>query len=110
MRISRFLKEAAISAHNGTILAMPVLPVGMTAPFDHAWGYLEGPGELEGHSHPATEIYFVHRGQGTITVGKEQRAVSAGDVIEIPANTYHALRNDTQGELIWFALWWQPDA
>lgn len=41
-----FTTEEAYKAHQDTILAGPVLPKGMNAPFDHAWGYLAGPGEM----------------------------------------------------------------
>ena len=46
-----FTTDEAYRAHQDTILAGPVLPKGMTAPFDHAWGYLAGPGEMEYHKH-----------------------------------------------------------
>jgi mannose-6-phosphate isomerase-like protein (cupin superfamily) len=108
MNIARFIKEQAQPAHNGTILAMPVLPEGMKAPFWHSWGYVEQAGAIEGHSHPADEIYFIFRGEGSITVGAEHRAVSEGDVIEIPGNAYHALCNSGTSSLQWFALWWLP--
>lgn len=106
MQVSRFIKEQATFAHNGTILAAPVLPEGFQAPFSHAWGYVEMGGAIEGHAHPNDEIYFIYRGLGIITVGKEERAVSEGDVIAIPGSAFHALRNTGEGSLQWFALWW----
>jgi mannose-6-phosphate isomerase-like protein (cupin superfamily) len=108
MNVARFSKELAQPAHNGTILAMPVLPEGMKAPFWHSWGYVEQGGAIEGHTHPADEVYFIYRGEGTITVGEEERAVSEGDMIAIPGNAFHALRNSGAGSLQWFALWWPP--
>ncbi|MHB9032079.1 MAG: cupin domain-containing protein [Anaerolineae bacterium] len=108
MQITRFSKEQAQPAHNGTILAMPVLPPGLKAPFNHAWGYVETGGSIEGHAHPADEIYFIYRGTGIITVGSEEQAVSEGDLIAIPSNAFHALRNTGAGHLQWFALWWPP--
>ena len=53
-----FDPERALKAHQGTILAGPVLPAGLKAPFDHAWGYLDKPGEMESHRHNKEEIYF----------------------------------------------------
>ncbi len=110
MQIARFSKEQAAPAHNGTILAMPVLPDGMKAPFAHAWGYVDQDGAIEGHAHPHEEIYFIYRGQGIITVGDEESAVSEGDVIAIPGKAFHALRNSGAGALQWFALWWPQQA
>ncbi|NLV73485.1 MAG: cupin domain-containing protein [Chloroflexi bacterium] len=109
MQIARFDKATAILAHNNTILAAPVLPEGMPAPFSHAWGYVEAEGALEGHAHPTVEAYFIHLGEGEITVGDETAAVSAGDLVVIPSGAYHALRNITNEPLQWFALWW-PEA
>ena len=48
--ITRFDPETANKAHAGTILASGVLPKGLNAPFEHAWGYLNGPGEMEPQS------------------------------------------------------------
>ena len=110
MNVTRFDKERAEPGHNGTILAMDVLPPGVKAPFQHAWGHLEAGHEMEGHSHPTDEIYFFHQGSGTVIVGDEERPVSPGLVVEIPSGAWHTVRNDSDGELLWFALWWKPVA
>ena len=44
--ITRFDPATAEKAHKDTILAGPVLPEGLRAPFEHAWGYLDAPGEM----------------------------------------------------------------
>ena len=106
MKISRFDKATASGGHNDTILASAVLPHGMTAPFGHAWGYLENGGEMEGHTHPTTEVYLVFSGTGTVVVGEESAAIKCGDVIEIPPNVYHTVICDADATLLWAALWW----
>jgi len=108
VRTSRFELRQAQLAHGGTILSMPVLPEGVGAPFEHAWGYLRAGGAMEAHSHPAHEVYFFHKGDGIVEVGDEQRYVGAGDVVEIPPDVQHSVRNHADGELLWFALWWSP--
>lgn len=108
MNVSRFEKEKAKPAHNGTILAMPVLPAGVKSPFHHAWGHLGPHAGMEGHRHPTEEIYFFHQGRGVVVVGNEERPTSPGDVVEIPPDAYHTVRNDSDSELLWFALWWEP--
>ncbi len=110
MHVSRFDRERARPAHNGTILAMDVLPEGVKGPFGHAWGYLAPHREMEGHTHSTEEVYFFHRGRGTVIVGDEERPVSPGEVVAIPPDAYHTVRNDSDGELLWFALWWEPIA
>jgi mannose-6-phosphate isomerase-like protein (cupin superfamily) len=107
MKISRFDKATASGGHNDTILASEVLPKGMSAPFGHAWGYLENGGEMEGHTHPTTEIYLVFSGTGTVVVGDERAKVSCGDVIEIPPDIYHTMICDENAALLWAALWWE---
>lgn len=107
MKISRFDKNTAADGHNNTILASDVLPQGMTAPFGHAWGYLENGGEMESHAHPTTEVYFVFSGSGTVVVGEERANVKCGDIIEIPANETHTMICDENTSFLWVALWWQ---
>lgn len=51
----------AEKAHQNTILAGPVLPKGLKAPFDHAWGYLDHPGEMEYHRHQGGSLLFLQR-------------------------------------------------
>jgi len=104
----RFIKEKAYLDHQDTILADKVLPTIIKAPFDHAMGYLENGNEMELHAHPAEEFYIVYSGNGFVTVGDEQCAVSAGDVIEIPSNVMHTMTATDDGELLWAAIWWDP--
>ena len=106
LNISKFDKNTAVGGHNDTILASEVLPKGMKAPFGHAWGYLENGGEMEGHSHPTNEVYFVFAGSGTVVVGDERAKVSCGDVIEIPPDAYHTMICDENTTFLWAALWW----
>ena len=58
-------------AHQDTILAGPVLPAGLKAPFEHAWGYLDKPGEMEYHKHPKEENYFFFKGEGFVRIDGE---------------------------------------
>jgi len=104
--ITRFDKATAPAAHNGTILAGPVLPEGMAAPFSHAWGFLEGKAMMEGHAHPTQEAYLVISGEGFVHVGEERRPVRPGDVVEIPPNTYHTMECEAGKTLLWAAFWW----
>jgi len=109
MRIQQFTRETARPAHAGTILAGPVLPDGMPAPFKHAWGYLENNAAMEGHSHPTWEIYMVFQGKGKVTVAGETREVQCGDVIEIPPDAPHTMACENHGPLLWAAFWWKPE-
>ena len=103
---SSFNPLTATAAHENTILAAPVLPKGMPAPFDHAWGYLDKPGEMERHRHPKEEVYFFFKGNGFVFVDGEEIPVQPGDVVRIPADALHTVINRQNEELLWAALWW----
>ena len=45
------------------------------------------------HTHPYVEIAFTLEGTATITVGEEERKVTAGGIVVIPANTPHRFVN-----------------
>ena len=106
MNIVRFDPETAYPAHEGTILALPVIPEDIKAPFGHAYGYLENGGEMETHKHPTHEVYIVFSGTGTVVVGDEEAKVGPGDVIDIPPNKLHTMRGRAGTPFLWAALWW----
>lgn len=101
-----FSAENAYKAHQDTILAGPVLPEGMKAPFDHAWGYLDKPGEMEYHKHPKEEVYFFFKGEGFVRIDGVETPVVPGDVVRIPPDAMHTVVNRREGALLWAALWW----
>ena len=103
---SNFDPNRAISAHQNTILAAPVMPEGLNAPFDHAWGYLDQPGEMEYHKHPKEEIYFFFKGTGFVRIDGEDIPVVPGDVVRIPPDAMHTVVNKEHAELLWAAFWW----
>jgi quercetin dioxygenase-like cupin family protein len=45
------------------------------------------------HTHPYVEVAFTLEGCATITVGDEQREVTAGGIVVIPADTPHRFVN-----------------
>jgi len=109
MNISRFDAKTASKAHQDTILASDVLPGGMKAPFQHAWGYLGGKGSMELHKHPTHEVYCFFEGEGFVVVGDERQPVCCGDVVEIPVDILHTVENENDTPLLWAAMWWMPE-
>ena len=107
--ISSFDPANAQRAHGGTILAANVLPEGLQGPFDHAWGYLAGPGEMEPHSHPTHEIYIFTNGEGFVSVDGVRYAVKPGSVAYIPPDAVHSVINEREEELLWAAFWWKAE-
>ena len=104
--ITRFNPETANKAHAGTILASDVLPKGLNAPFEHAWGYLNGPGEMEPHSHHKEEVYLFIRGEGFAVIDGTRYPVKPGDVVRIPPDALHSVINKEDAEILWAAFWW----
>ena len=95
----------AQKAHGGTILASTVLPTGLRSPFDHAWGYLNGPGAMEPHTHHKEEVYIFTKGSGYVVVDETFYPVGPGDVAYIPPDALHSVVNEADGELMWAAFW-----
>jgi mannose-6-phosphate isomerase-like protein (cupin superfamily) len=64
------------------------------------------------HSHPDSEqVYVIVRGRGTMLVEDESREVGPGDTILIPPGARHAIRNDTEAELVFASAAsppWEP--
>ncbi len=104
--ITRFDPANAQKAHGDTILAGPVLPEGLSSPFEHAWGYLNGPGAMEPHTHHREEVYIFTQGNGYVVVDEVFYPVGPGDVAYIPPDALHSVVNETEDELMWAAFWW----
>jgi mannose-6-phosphate isomerase-like protein (cupin superfamily) len=51
------------------------------------------------HTHPYVEVAFTIEGSATITVGDEEREVTAGAIVVIPANRPHRFVNSGQTPL-----------
>lgn len=104
--LTRFNPETAHLAHEDTILASGVLPGGMKAPFDHAWGYLDKAGAMDAHRHRSEEIYLFFKGEGFVSLDGERIAVIPGDVVRVPPDALHTVINEQDAPLLWAAFWW----
>src|SRR3954462_12656482 len=90
---------APVVEHNGTVpvwwLVSPREMQEITA-----GGHLElvsefevaGGGEVDPHSHPTHEFYYVTAGRGLMTIGGETREIAQGDLVHIPPDEVHSLR------------------
>jgi len=56
------------------------------------------------HLHPYPEVFLVHAGQGTFTVGEQTVVVEAGHVLVIPPETPHGFTNTGTGILRTFSV------
>ncbi|MHB1154207.1 MAG: cupin domain-containing protein [Eubacteriales bacterium] len=108
--ITKFDINTASAAHEGTILASGVFPMGLKAPFSHAWGYLDKPGAMDAHRHHTEEIYLFFKGEGFVVIDDGKFAVTTGDVVRIPPDALHSVINEKDAELLWAAFWWPVEA
>jgi mannose-6-phosphate isomerase-like protein (cupin superfamily) len=46
------------------------------------------------------ELIFIHKGEGTLTLGEESILVKTGDVVFVPRGTWHGLDNTGQENLL----------
>lgn len=51
-----------------------------------------GGGEVDPHSHPTHEFYYVTAGRGMMRIEDEEREIRQGDLVHIPPNAVHSLR------------------
>lgn len=51
------------------------------------------------HEHGPEQVYIIISGEGMMHVGGEEREVREGDLIHIPSNTEHGIRNTSQETL-----------
>lgn len=107
MQIRRWSPDGWTGGHENTVKVQPAFkPEEINAPFEHLWGTLEKGMALDPHDHPHGEIYVITRGKGIMTVANEEETVIEGDVIYIPPNTTHTIRNEEPETLIVFAVWY----
>jgi len=56
------------------------------------------------HAHPDNEqVYVIVRGRGVMTVGEEEREVSAGTLVFVPPRTGHAILNAGDEPLVFIS-------
>jgi quercetin dioxygenase-like cupin family protein len=55
---------------------------------------------LEPHYHDTHEFYYILKGEGTMQIEGEKRAVSPGDLIHIPRNAGHSIWSTVAGQPI----------
>ena len=53
---------------------------------------VQGGGEVDAHSHPTHEFYYVTSGRGWMVIDGEERQISQGDLVHIPPDAIHSIR------------------
>ena len=53
---------------------------------------VQGGGEVDPHSHPTHEFYYVTAGRGWMVIDGEERQIGQGDLVHIPPDAVHSIR------------------
>jgi quercetin dioxygenase-like cupin family protein len=53
---------------------------------------VQGGGEVDAHSHPTHEFYYVTSGRGWMVIDGEERQIGQGDLVHIPPDAVHSIR------------------
>lgn len=59
-------------------------------------------------THEQDELYFVHRGSGTLVIDGERFAFQPGDVLFVPARVEHHFE-DFADDLVTWGVFWGPN-
>ena len=96
------LDESPRNRRGGQVSYLLLSP-GQTGSGNLAITWVEGaPGSQQGvHAHPASEqVYVIVRGRGMMTVGEEEKEVSAGTLVLVPPGAAHAILNTGDEPLV----------
>lgn len=55
------------------------------------------------HSHPPEQVYIIIQGEGKMIVGQDEENVTVGDLIYIPSNAVHSIKNVGKDNLIYIS-------
>jgi mannose-6-phosphate isomerase-like protein (cupin superfamily) len=67
------------------------------------WVEVEPDASQKPHKHLPEQSYIIIQGQGEMTVGEESCSVEKGDIIHIPSNVEHYLKNQGDKTLIYIS-------
>jgi mannose-6-phosphate isomerase-like protein (cupin superfamily) len=57
-----------------------------------------------GHKHEAEQVYVILKGRGLMRVGEEEQEVMEGDLVHIPCNVTHGIRNVASETLVYVSV------
>jgi methionyl-tRNA synthetase len=76
-------------------------------PFGASLAVVEPGGQTMVHNHNPAETFIICQGKGTMTCNGEVSSVSAGDVIYLPPESEHNLKNDSNTDsLMFLSVFW----
>jgi methionyl-tRNA synthetase len=108
MPILEISKNAPV--HEYGILCRRVFPhAELPTPFGATQCVVPPFARTDPHRHEEGETFFLADGAGRMAIDGAWRAVTAGDVVYIPAGAEHVLENAGATPLSFLSVWWQPE-
>ncbi len=103
------LRHDELSPDNG-LRAQRLLPwAGLNAPFEGSWCVVAPGAESGRHGHHEDEIWIALTGRAEILSDGERRPFEAGDIVHLPPNSVHQVRNDGEADFQMYSVWWDAD-
>jgi mannose-6-phosphate isomerase-like protein (cupin superfamily) len=81
----------------------------LNAPFQGCWSIVEPGTSSRPHEHHEYEIWIAARGSAEIEADGERRPFQAGDVVHFTPGTVHYAINDSDTNLEFYSIWWDPE-
>lgn len=79
---------------------------GMKAPFGGAWCVVRPGTESRRHSHDEYELFIALDGRAEIRIGERFIAAEKGDLVLLPLNTEHSVKNSSDEDFHFYSIWW----
>jgi mannose-6-phosphate isomerase-like protein (cupin superfamily) len=79
------------------------------APWGTAWATVDPGTQTEPHAHDEEEIFIILRGRGVLEVDGAPTPLEATDVVRIPRNARHTLRNSAAEPLEFLTIYWDGE-
>jgi mannose-6-phosphate isomerase-like protein (cupin superfamily) len=100
------LENELVSRNYGLDFKLLLPWPGLNAPFRGAWCVVR-PGDVsEAHAHGEHEIMIGMTGRGVLVSAGQRVDFNAGDIVHMPADITHSVRNELDEDFSYYSIWW----
>ncbi len=78
-------------------------------PLQTTWCVVEKGGSTIPHLHVEPEVFIALSGSAEVQVGKEVLSFEKGDVVHLPSEVKHCVRNVSDDEFTFLSVYWPPE-
>jgi len=83
---------------------------GIKAPFGGAWCVVRPGTESRRHSHDEYELFIAIDGTAEVRVGERYIQAQKGDLVLLPLNTEHSVKNSSDADFHFYSIWWDKES